>query len=173
MLEIRPITDADVDAVAEVHVRTWQAGYAGIVPAEHLAALEPAAFAERRRQHRPRAGEHTLVADVDGTVVGFVAFGPYRLAHDEGLDSRMGELYAIYVHPDHWGEGAGRRLIEAAKAGLADAGFPDMRLWVLADNDRARRFYERAGLTPDGAIDYYTPGSTGVRLPEMRYATAL
>jgi GNAT superfamily N-acetyltransferase len=167
MLEIRPITEADIDAVAEVHVRTWQAGYAGIVPAEHLAGMDPARNAEHRRAREPRPGQHTLVADVDGTIVGFVAFGPDR------SDPRRGELYAIYVHPDHWGEGAGRRLIEAARTGLADAGFADMRLWVLADNARARRFYERAGLAPDGATDYYTPGTTEVQLPEVRYATAL
>src|SRR5690348_11311658 len=42
--------------------------------------------------------------------------------------------------------GIGRQLIEAARAGLKEAGFPDMRLWVLTGNTRARRFYERAGL---------------------------
>jgi GNAT superfamily N-acetyltransferase len=173
MLEIRPITDADIDAVAQVHVRTWQVGYAGIVPAEHLAALDPARFAERRRNLGPKPDQHTLVADQDGTVIGFAAFGPYRLDDDRGFDPRMGELYAIYVDPDHWGDGAGRRLIEAAKAALAEAGYPGMRLWVLAANDRARRFYERAGLAPDGTTDFYTPGTTGVRLPEVRYAMRL
>lgn len=167
MLEIRPITDADIDAVAEVHVRTWQTGYAGIVPAAHLDQLDPARNAEHRRRQEPRPGQHTLVADSAGTIVGFAAFGPDR------SEPGHGELYAIYVHPDHWGAGAGRRLIEAARAGLAGDGFPDMRLWVLADNARARRFYERAGLEFDGTTDFYSPGTTGVQLPEVRYSTPL
>jgi hypothetical protein len=49
MTDIRPLTDADIDPVAALHVRTWQAGYAGIIPADFLAALDPAVFAERRR----------------------------------------------------------------------------------------------------------------------------
>jgi ribosomal protein S18 acetylase RimI-like enzyme len=167
MLEIRPLNDADIDAVAEVHVRTWQAGYAGIVPADYLAALDPAVFAERRRAHARHPGAQTLVAELDGEVIGFVAFGPDR------TEAERGELYAIYVHPDHWGAGAGRRLIEAAKVRLTADGFADMRLWVLADNARARHFYERAGLEFDGTTDFYSPGTTGVQLPEVRYTTAL
>jgi GNAT superfamily N-acetyltransferase len=167
MLEIRPITDADIDAVAGIHVRSWQAGYVGIVPADYLAGLDPAVFAERRRSRVRRPGTRTLVATLDRKVIGFATFGPDR------DDPRTGELYAIYVDPDHWGSGAGRRLIEAARAGLTEAGFPDMRLWVFTDNDRARRFYERAGLRPDGETHYYTPGDTGVQLPELRYATPL
>ena len=167
MLEIRPITDAEFDPVARIHVRSWQAGYAGIVPAGYLAALDPAVLAERRRAHARHPGTQTLVAERDGTVIGFAAFGPDR------DDPGVGELYAIYVDPDSWGAGAGRRLIEAAKIALAGAGFAVMRLWVLTDNDRARRFYQRAGLRPDGATDYYTPGDTGVQLPELRYSTPL
>ena len=172
MLEIRPITDADIDAVAGIHVRSWQAGYAGIVPADYLAAMDPAVFAERRRLRARQPGTQTLVAALDGEVIGFASFGPYRATPGE-VDPRMGELYAIYVDPQRWRAGAGRRLIEAAKAALTEAGFPDMRLWVFTDNDRARRFYERAGLRPDGETHFYTPGDTGVQLPELRYMTPL
>ena len=167
MLQIRPITDADIDAVAEVHVRTWQIGYAGIVPAAHLAQLDPARNARHRRGQEAGPGQHTVVGRSGGTIVGFAPFGPDR------SEPEPGELYAIYVHPDHWGAGAGRRLSEAARAGLAGDGFGDMRLWVLADNARARRFYERAGLEFDGTTDFYSPGTTGVQLPEVRYATPL
>lgn len=48
-----------------------------------------------------------------------------------------------------------------------------MRLWVLEENDRARRFYERMGLAPDGARDTFTPDGTTVELPEVRYAGPL
>jgi GNAT superfamily N-acetyltransferase len=167
MPEIRPLTDADIDAVARIHVRSWQAAYAGIVPADYLASLDPAVLAERRRRRSRTPGTHTLVAELDRRVIGFATFGPDR------DDPRTGELYAIYVDPESWGAGAGRRLIEAAQGVLTEAGFPGMRLWVFTANDRARRFYERAGLRPDGETHYYTPGDTGVQLPELRYATPL
>jgi ribosomal protein S18 acetylase RimI-like enzyme len=107
------------------------------------------------------------VAESDGRVVGFVAFGPDR--DEDG----HGELYAIYVLPEHWGGGSGRELLTAAKEGLTEAGYPDMRLWVLAENTSARRFYERMGLTPDGTTQTWTPRGTTAELPELRYATPL
>jgi RimJ/RimL family protein N-acetyltransferase len=36
-------------------------------------------------------------------------------------------------------------------AGTSGAGYLSVTLWVLRDNRRARRFYERAGFAPDGA----------------------
>jgi ribosomal protein S18 acetylase RimI-like enzyme len=171
MIEIRPITEDDYEAVAVVHVRTWQAAYAGMVPADYLAAMDVAANAERRRTMTAPPGARTLVATDDGQVVGFVAFGPYLDGDEVVLD--RGQLYAIYVIPDHWGRGAGRLLFDAAKAGLSAAGFPDMRLWVLVENHPARRFYERMGMSPDGGRDHYTPNGTQVELPELRYAMAL
>ena len=56
---------------------------------------------------------------------------------------------------------------------LAAAGFADMRLWVLDDNHRGRRFYAAAGLSPDGTRQTWTPRGSTVELPELRYATAL
>ena len=48
-----------------------------------------------------------------------------------------------------------------------------MRLWVLDDNHRGRRFYAAAGLSPDGTRQTWTPRGSTVELPELRYATAL
>jgi len=44
---------------------------------------------------------------------------------------------------------------------------------VLEDNHRARRFYERAGMAPDGDRDVYTPAGGSTALPEVRYAASL
>ena len=174
MVQIRPLADADIDAVAAVHVRAWQVGYAGIIPAEYLAGLNPAQFAERRRRRRPGPDKaQTLVAEQDGVITGFAGFGPYRVDRGEGFNPAIGELYAIYVDPPRWSSGTGRKLLAAARAGLAEAGFPTMRLWVLEANHRSRRFYGKAGLTPDGERHLYTPSGTTVELPEIRYAARL
>jgi GNAT superfamily N-acetyltransferase len=174
MLAIRAVTDADIDAIATVHVRTWQAGYAGIVPAEVLDALDPATNAARRRKLPPVAGTHTLVAEEDGVIVGFTSFGPYRIqGREDEYEREIGELYAIYVSPGRWGTGAGRALMAACRDGLAAAGYAEFRLWVLEENHRARRFYERAGMAPDGAREIYTPRNSTAELPEVRYAGRL
>jgi GNAT superfamily N-acetyltransferase len=174
MVVIRPRTDADIDALAAVHVRAWQSGYAGIIAAGFLAGLDPAEFA---RHHRERSsapgGAQTLVAVADGVILGFASFGAYRVDSSEGQNPAIGELYALYVDPDRWGAGTGRKLLAAARAGLAEAGYPTLRLWVLADNDRARRFYGKAGLMPDGARQLSTPRGSTEQLPEVRYSARL
>jgi ribosomal protein S18 acetylase RimI-like enzyme len=174
MLVVRAMTEADIDAVATVHVHGWQAGYAGIVPDAVLHALDPAVNAAGRRAQPVIAGTHTLVAEQDGEVIGFTSFGPYRVQGREGeYEPAIGELYAIYVSPGRWGTGAGRALMDACRRALAADGYCEFRLWVLEANDRARRFYERAGMAADGAREMYTPRNSTAELPEIRYAARL
>lgn len=181
MLTIRREEPDDAEAIARVHVHGWQVGYAGIMPDEVLGRLNVRAWAQRRRDVGTADPDHpftTLVTEADGVIIGFATFGPYRNNQDRGdLDPTYGEIVAIYVEPTHWGTGTGRALLAAARAGLADRGWTEYRLWVLADNVRARLFYERAGLAPDGAESVYpVPLSAGrdpFGLVELRYAARL
>jgi ribosomal protein S18 acetylase RimI-like enzyme len=137
---VRPAKAADAEAIARVQVETWRAAYAHAVPAETLAR---ASVDERVRLWegwlaRPGAVA-TFVAQTDGEVVGFASVGP--AADDPGL----GELYSIYVLPRAWGTGAAAALIDRGEEALRQGGFTAAVLNVLADNPRARRFYERQG----------------------------
>jgi ribosomal protein S18 acetylase RimI-like enzyme len=177
-VRVRPATADDADAIAAVHVLGWQAGYAGIMPADTLAGLD---VDERARRWRERlatgaASEFATSVAVDdtGAVVGFATIGPYRNGQrPDDLDPRFGELLAIYVDPARWGTGAGAALMTAALADLSVRGWEEIRLWVLADNARARRFYERFGLVPDGERAMFRvdrpAGRPPVRLVELRY----
>ncbi|SCL21714.1 L-amino acid N-acyltransferase YncA [Micromonospora rhizosphaerae] len=181
MLTLRGEEPDDAEAIARVHIRSWQAGYAGIMPDEVLRRLNVQAWAQRRRDLGTAHPEHpftTLLAEVDGTVTGFTTFGPYRNNQDRrDLDPAYGEIVAMYVEPARWGTGTGRALLAATRAGLAGRGWTEYRLWVLAENARARRFYERAGLSPDGAESTYPVPLSGGRPPldllELRYAARL
>ncbi|HTF09962.1 MAG TPA: GNAT family N-acetyltransferase [Asanoa sp.] len=174
MVSIRPQQLDDVAKVAGVHVRAWQAGYAGLIPNEVLDALDPETFASRRRQWHGAKEFETLVA-VDGpAIVGFATVGQYRNQQDRGdLVPEIGEVLAIYLEPDRVGTGLGRTLMAAALAELNNRGFRTVRLWVLEDNKVARRFYEKAGFQPDGERSTYevTLPSSGetLSLPELRY----
>jgi ribosomal protein S18 acetylase RimI-like enzyme len=182
MVTIRRERPDDADAVAGVHVRAWQAGYAGIMPDEVLSRLNVAAWAQRRRQWRTADDDQpftTYVAEADdGEAVGFATVGPYREGQDpDDLDPAYGEILAIYVDPACWGAGVGRELLAAARASLAEAGHDTARLWVLEDNARARRFYDRAGFAPDGERSTYTiqlaADRDPVALEEIRYVLRL
>lgn len=59
-------------------------------------------------------------------------------------------MCALYVDPNHWGEGWGAALVGAARARLSSVGFDTAVLWMLVGNTRAARFYERDGWCMDG-----------------------
>ena len=119
-------------------MRTWQAAYRHAFPA---ALLDNDSVEERERlwSHHLDLGVVAWVAEAEGGIVGFVSVGDSRTEEDAG------ELYAIYVLPEAWGTGAARELMAAATDWFAQEGYATAMLWVLADNPRAHRFYEREG----------------------------
>lgn len=156
---VRPGTADDAEAVARVHVETWQAAYAHALPDAELQAMSTSDRVEQWRRWPP------IVAELDGGVVGFVSVGASR------SDDAEGELYAIYVHPDHWGTGVGRALMDAGEAELRRLGHRRVVLWVLDNNPRAKRFYERAGWSADGRAQELE--MFGFRITEVRYRKTL
>lgn len=165
----RPATAGDLDAIAEVRVRSWQAAYRGQVPQSYLDVLSPAADAQRRRDRIGSAGVRAddHVAEAGGRIAGWTAIGPYRDDDGDAPSAGCGEIGAIYVLPQWWDRGVGRALMAYALAELRRRELAPVLLWVLAGNERARRFYERAGFRTDGAThDHELAGAT---LPEVRY----
>lgn len=57
---------------------------------------------------------------------------------------------AIYVAPDSQEQGIGTVLLQKAEEGLAELGFTRFALWVLADNQPSRKFYEAHGWQNSG-----------------------
>jgi GNAT superfamily N-acetyltransferase len=170
---IRSARIEDAEALATVHVRSWQAAYAGLIPQRYLDSLR----VDMRRLERWRRGlaatawpsTGTLVAESDGRVVAFAGISPSR---DDDQDSAtVGEVQAIYAVPEAWGRGIGRALMEASLERLACAGFSSATLWVLDTNTRARRFYEAGPWRPDGATKRDDRGD--FVLQEIRYGCQL
>ena len=83
----------------------------------------------------------------------------------------VGELAAIYLLPQVWGSGVGRRLMLAAVNVLRDAGFAEAILWVLEGNERAQRFYEIGGWQLHGVPKDVVIAD--VNLAEVRYRLTL
>ncbi len=159
---IRMAKATDARGLAEVRVRGWQVGYEGIVDAGFLSAMSVDQNEERWAEIIEARGEQIRVAIVQGRVVGFASSGPYRVesGNDKTLNTTVfaepgsiGELYGFYVHPDSWGTGVADELHDHALNTLRADGWMRLKLWVLADNARARRFYERHGWTADGASE--------------------
>jgi GNAT superfamily N-acetyltransferase len=149
---VRVATVRDAPELAAIQARSWHAAYHGLVPQDFVDGLDLSGGTEAweralRAADWPKAGVMVAVPGPD--MVGFARFGPTR---DKDLDTRMvGEIKQIYVAPEVWGKGLGKRLMSTALARLAAAGYAQATLWVLDTNGRARRFYERCGWVQDGA----------------------
>lgn len=169
-VRVEDMTLDDCAAVAEIRVRGWQTAYAGMIPQPYLDAMDIASDAERRRGFLTGGPAVDVVSRTaqDPAVTGWACYGPDR--DGTGRAGRC-ELYAIYVHPERTGAGAGRALLAELTDRAVAAGFHEMALWVLKENWRARRFYERAGFLPDGAEEPFEVGGSVV--PEVRYVRAL
>ena len=61
-------------------------------------------------------------------------------------------LEGLYVVPERWGTGLADVLHDRALEVVRDLGSERCHLWVLEDNARARRFYERRGWRENGEI---------------------
>ncbi len=169
---IRKALPRDAHAIAQVHISSWQAAYADLMPADYLNALTATlARRESRWASSIESGESVVfVAQSNNQVVGWIAVGASR--DDDAVGTHIGEVSALYVSPGAWQTGVGLALWKAGLEHLREQGHRRATLWVLAGNERAIRFYRRAGCSEE-------PGSGrnlqrgGVTLTEVRYALLL
>jgi ribosomal protein S18 acetylase RimI-like enzyme len=151
---VRPARPEDARAVAAVHVASWQAAFAGLLPDRFLADLS----VDERTDDWTSWIEgpptsHVLVVETAGDgggasdgggggIVGLAHAGPSR---DGGAPPGTAELYTIYLLAETWGRGVGTHLLDTTLDRLAADGCDAVTLWVLGTNVRARHFYQRRG----------------------------
>ena len=142
-------THDEIKGKAYVHYKSWQEAYSGIVDQRYLDGLT----LDRCESIAFQWTDNIIIAKDGDSVVGFVGYGKYR--NDE-LEN-AGEVFAIYILSQYYNQGVGYRLMQAALSNLTD--YPKIAVWVLKDNKRAIRFYERCGFCPDGRTEVIKLGS--------------
>jgi len=159
-MEIRYITPADDRMeISRVYEESWKWAYRGIIPQDYLESIPKGRWAPGV----DKQGWETLVCADGGGIVGTSSFCASRSERFPG----WGEVVSIYLLPEYTGKGLGRVLMESAVSGLKKRGYEDIFLWVLEENVRARRFYERFGFSPAG--EYLDDRIGGRALRELRY----
>ena len=116
------------------------------------------------------SGSAVFVAELVGRVVGYAYLLP---SPDANVPVGTSELGSLYVTEDVAGTGVAGTLMDAAieQAGAADQGL--LTLWVRRENGRARRFYEKHGMRPDGAERSRPHDVLPTEMDEIRYRMQL
>lgn len=147
-VRIREASPADIPALADLHVRTWNDTYAPLMRGPPVGVREAqwrAAFAEPNRRW------FCFVAvRQDGAPVGF-AKGILR--NDPGAP---GELNKLYVDREYQGLGLGSRLIGRVAQRFLDHGVTAMSAYVDPRNPSCG-FFEKLGgewLTEEGRVNF-------------------
>ncbi|MDG4822574.1 GNAT family N-acetyltransferase [Asanoa sp. WMMD1127] len=150
---LRPATDADADAIADIWRSGWADGHLGNVPDALVAIRTPESFRSRTVDGLP----HTTVAVVGEAVAGFV-----MVVEDE--------VEQVYVSSAHRGSGVAAVLLAEAERLVAAEGYGEAWLAVAPGNARARHFYERSGWSDAGLFDYPAQTADGpLPVPCHRY----
>jgi ribosomal protein S18 acetylase RimI-like enzyme len=167
-VQIRRATIDDAAALARVHIDSRRSAYRGLIPDSFLATLDLDHWTQRFRDVLSSNTEAVYVAEEEEAILGFLIIGGCR---DTDLEQdETGEIWGIYLAPEHWRRGIGRRLCRKGEHILKSHGYTGAVLWVFEGNDRARDFYSTMGFEPDGASKWLEPGTS---LKALRYIKGL
>lgn len=76
---------------------------------------------------------------------------PGRAEHGAGaVIPGYGHVSMVFVHPDLWGRGVGRQLLQGLHQRASERSWNRTTLWTRSSNERARRLYEGQGYRASG-----------------------
>ena len=143
-LVVRTTRVSDARALARVESEAWRDAYAALLPEDYLVRTldvdRRTAVWRQRLTHRNEGRLVIAGGGAAGRIVGYAAFGRCRV----GSLPFGGELYELYLLPEHQGQGLGRRLCAAVAGHLLESGHSSMCVEVLERNP-SRYFYETLG----------------------------
>ncbi len=146
-IRVRKATVADVPAVCIVRQRSWRVAYRGLMPQAVIDSLDLGTMWSSWRASVDRPASPSMQLFISGPPGEVHSYALVRRA--DGSHA-AGEVAAMYSDPTAWGTTAGWAAFSTAVDHLKAEGFTELSLWMLKGNERAGRFYERAGWRPDG-----------------------
>ena len=175
-------TEEHFRAMSLIHALGWRDTYAGAVPAEYMAReITDDRWVKYFRADYETGRCHGLLLYRGETPVAAINSGPARTENynagsastfPNGAYAGWGEIISFYTHPAERGKGYGGLLFEEAVARLKAAGHRNAFVFVLRENERARRFYAAHGFAWDGThADIPFPPDT--ICVDLRYVKAL
>ena len=140
---IRPATERDGGALTALAWRLTAFTLPAWRKPEHIAKADAREMLEAIGSGA--ANNEVFVAERDGTIAGCL----HMVETIDFFGLKHGHISVIAVTPEAEGSGVGRALMEHAEVWTKRRGCSLLTLNVFAANERARRFYERAGYAPE------------------------
>ncbi len=136
---------SNLDQAAAVHAASWKASHRPFCSPEFVELHTP----ERQKAYLQSrmAGGGRLYMLVEDAPVGVVSV----------TGSLIGDLYVL---PERQNMGFGTKLLQFAVRQCPQT----PTLWILEDNDRAKRFYRRAGFRETGRVHTVRGGLAEIEL---------
>ena len=153
-------TGAHFEAMSLLHALGWRKAYKGYVPDDYMAeCITDDRWVALFRADYETGRCHGLLLYRGDIPVACINYGPARTENlnagsvchfDSTGYEGWGEIISFYTHPDETGKGYGAILFEEAVARLKDSGYQNAFVFVLRENEGARRFYAAHGFAWDG-----------------------
>ncbi|SIR52383.1 Ribosomal protein S18 acetylase RimI [Haladaptatus litoreus] len=139
--EIRPATPTHIDGIRRVAEKAWYSAHEPIIGSKTVD--------EFLKKHYDAEAFRSLIENDDAIFAvavtsesDVVGFASATLDNDCSTTYHLGR---IYVLPERWGEGIGRRLLATTEQNIERRGGEQIELGVMAENERAVKFYESNG----------------------------
>lgn len=153
-------TEEHFRAMSLIHALGWRDTYADALPAEFMdREITDDRWVEVFRRNYEEGIYQGILLYRGDVPVACINFGPARLENyspgtictfDNRAYEGWGEITSFYTHPQERGKGYGRLLFDEACRRLKAVGYPSAFVFVLRENEKARRFYAAHGFAWDG-----------------------
>lgn len=147
-------------AMSLIHALGWRDTYKGYVPDEYMAKeITDDRWVSVFRKNFETGICHGLLLYSNNLPVACINYCPARKSNyntgdictfDNAGYEDWGEIASFYTHPAKRGKGYGGLLFEEALRRLKAAGYQNAFVFVLRENEKARRFYSTHGFVWDG-----------------------
>jgi GNAT superfamily N-acetyltransferase len=168
-IAIRTVLPEEAYEYTACHIACWRSAYKGIISDDFLDNMlaNQKMIAKEWMQILGEPSDYKFFCAVlERKIVGRLILCK---SQDEDKPA-SGQINAFYLLEQCWHKGYGRQMMDYAIITLKRMGYHEIILWVLEENIRARRFYEKCGFLFNGAKKEIVIGKP---LAAIRYAINL
>ncbi len=142
--QVRPALEDEAPRIREICETAYRATYTDLLPDPYIERVIAEFYREDRVRREvepaPPGWLGYQVVTVLGEVLGAAGGGM--------TGERVGELFVLYLDPDHRGRGLGTALLDRVTEQLREVGAEEMWVSVVPGNELAVPFYKARGFEP-------------------------